>query len=138
MKILFDSNDLYDVEDIDIIIDELAYVLQTNTRKPRGEVQGFLFKSQRSSRYGSICNNGQTGFSKKMIPNLLKAILSIESDSVVVWDNDGELLVSYHDHDGSHNCTIYPITKSKADRFANASYQQLNKLSENLVPVKTK
>ena len=113
MKILFDSNDYENEMDVDIIIDELGHILRNRTRKLRGEIVGFVFKSTRQSRYGAICNNGQIGFSRKMIPNLTKAVLSIESDSIVIWDNEGELLVSYYDHDGSHNCTIHPITKSK-------------------------
>lgn len=122
MKILLDSNDFMDEMDYDIFLDELRFILEEKTRKPSGEVLGFMFKSKRQSRYGAICNHGQTGFAKKITPRLYTAILSFDADSIVIWDDNGELMVSYYDHDGSHNCKVYPITKSKLQAIDNISH----------------
>lgn len=140
MKILFDSKDYENSIDSSIMIEDIEYVLEDKVRKIRGEVVGFVFKSKRESRYGSICNNGQMGYSIKMVSDLKRAILNIKFDEIVIWDNEGELLVCYYDHDGSHNCTIHPITKSKLQTVKNKehNFNKMLNYIETMTTMKTK
>lgn len=115
-KVIFDSNDYINEEDWEFVELDLAYLLLENVRKPRGQVVGYVFLSKRHSHYGSISNHGQTGYKKVDQANLTRAILSMSSsDSFKVFGENGILKVNYYDHDGTHECEIKPITKSRAD-----------------------
>lgn len=139
-KLIFDSNDYIENEDMLFIEDDLDYLLSENIVKRRGEILGWIFISKRSSRYGSICNNGQTGFAVKNIPNLTKAILSIDSDRIIIKGSEGELKVSYYDHDGSHNCILKPITKSRFETVERIKqdYNKMIDYAANIPSVKIK
>lgn len=117
-KVLFDTND-YLEEDYygDIVLDELNYILEEKVNKPRGTVVQWVLLSQRSSHYGSICNNGAQGYSDLKNDNLAQAILNIETDRVVLIDNGGVLQVNFYDHDGVHMCEVKSISKSKANYY---------------------
>lgn len=118
-KVIFDSSDYINEDYWEFIEDDLAYLLSENIRKPRGQVVGYMFLSQRHSHYGSISNHGQTGYKKVDQANLARAILSTSSDSFKVFGEDGLLKVNYYDHDGVHECEIKPITKSKKNAIEN-------------------
>lgn len=115
-KVIFDSNDYINEEHVEFIEQELEYLLSEHIRKPRGQVVGYIFLSKRHSHYGSICNNGKTGYRKVNGGDLTQAILSVSScDSFKVFSEDGLLKVNYYDHDGTHECEIKPIAKSREE-----------------------
>lgn len=139
-KVIFDSSDYMNEEDWEFIEDDLAYLLSENVRKPRGQVVGYMFLSQRHSHYGSISNHGQTGYKKIDQANLARAILSTSSDSFKVFNEDGLLKVNYYDHDGTHECEIKPITKSRADAVEGrlGDFDKLIKYAKTMPSVKVK
>lgn len=113
-KVIFDSSDYMNEEDWGFIEDDLAYLLSENVRTPRGQVVGYMFLSKRHSHYGSIGNNGKTGYRKVNGGDLIQAVLSMSScDSFELLGENGLIKVNYHDHDGTHECEIKPITKSR-------------------------
>ncbi len=130
VKEFFNSNNYLGEEDYYYIVDDLDYLLEENTKKVRGEVIGWAFLSHRVSRYGSICNHGQTGFKKIIGDNLAQAILLTDTDNIVARNNEGELEIIYSDHDGSHVCKIKPVTKSRWDRFERVINQDFDRAIE--------
>lgn len=112
-NLIFDSNDYLEENDDFYIMEDLDYLLSENIVEPRGQIEGWMFLSKRSSHYGSICNNGATGFARKDKKVLAEAILSVDTDRIVVEKDNGELKVTFSDHDGSHITKIKPITKSR-------------------------
>lgn len=139
-KVIFDSSDYINEDDWEFIEDDLAYLLSESIRKPRGQVVGYMFLSQRHSHYGSISNHGQTGYKKVDQDNLARAILSTSSDSFKVFGEDGLLKVNYYDHDGTHECEIKPITKSRADAVEGRldNFDKLIKYVKTIPSVKAK
>jgi len=138
-KVIFDSND-YDNEEFEFILDEFKYLLAKHVKTPRGKIVGWLFISKRNSHYGAISNNGKTGFARKNCVKLIDAILSIESDSIVIEDDQGELLVTYYDHDGSNVCKIKPITESRKSVIDNKEhdFNKLMQYADKIPTVKVK
>ena len=118
-KILFDTDNYIGEEfyDSEFMLDDLEYVLEENVNKPRGTVVQWVLLSKRSSHYGSICNNGAQGYSDLKNDNLAQAILNIETDRVVLMDNEGVLQVNFYDHDGVHMCEVKSISKSRANHY---------------------
>lgn len=140
-KVIFDSNDYINEEHVEFIEQELEYLLSEHIRKPRGQVVGYIFLSKRHSRYGSICNNGKTGYRKVNGDDLTQAILSMSScDSFEVFSEDGLLKVNYHDHDGTHECEIKPITKSRVDAVENrlGDFDKLIEYAKGMPSIKVK
>lgn len=104
---LLNNDGRYTLEDLD-------YLLSETIVEPKGEIVGWIFLSERFSRYGSICNNGKLGYKKVDKLVLADAILSeTSSDSFTIKNNEDVLQVDYHDHDGTHSCVIKPIEKSR-------------------------
>lgn len=120
-NVIFDSNDYLEEQDGDYIMEDLDYALSENIVEPRGQIEGWMFLSTRYSRYGSICNHGATGFARKVQKVLAEAILSVDVDRVIVEKDNGELKVTFSDHDGSHITKIKPITKSRVAPLERAS-----------------
>lgn len=140
-KVIFDSNDYVNEQDGEFIEEDLAYLLSEHTVKTRGKVVGYMFLSKRHSRYGSICNNGKTGYRKVNGGDLTQAILSVSScDSFEVFSEDGLLKVNYYDHDGTHECEIKPITKSKKNAIENRlnDFDKLIEYTKEMSSVKVK
>lgn len=140
-KLIFDSNDYINEEHVEFIEQELEYLLSEHTVKTRGQVVGYIFLSKRYSHYGSICNNGKTGYRKVNGSDLTQAILSVSScDSFEVFSEDGLLKVNYHDHDGTHECEIKPITKSRVDAVENrlGDFDKLIKYAKGMPSIKVK
>lgn len=119
MELLLNTENI-DWEDFEV---DLEYLLEDIVRTPRGEVMGFVPISKRSSRYGSICNNGATGhgrFSRDLYWGIMGA--APNTDNITVHKNDNnELEVHYHDHDGTHITVWKTITKSTLDKFSTTS-----------------
>ena len=117
MKLLLNTDNLdWEFEDLEEI---LEYTL--DIRRPRGEVVGYVPLSKRYSHYGSICNNGATGYGR-FTRNLIDGITGAASSSdriTVHKDDNNDLVVVYHDHDGTHTTTWKTITKSIIDKFSN-------------------
>ena len=116
-KILFDTDNYAGEECGEFISDDLDYILEVKMNKPRGTIVQWVLLSERSSHYGSICNNGVQGYSDLKNDNLAQAILNIETDRVVLIDNEGVLQVNFYDHDGVHMCEVKSISKSKANYY---------------------
>lgn len=140
--ILFDTNDYQ--EDWGFMEDDLQYILDEYTNKPRGEVAKWVLLSTRTSRYGSISNHGQTGYLDLRSMNLASALLSAtqHSERIVVSDYEGELQVDYHDHDGTHHAVVKSVSKSRGDHYNNViEYRPFDKkvaYIEKLPTLKTK
>lgn len=130
MTTLFNFNDYEDEMDFEYIKEDLSYILDENTKMPRGKATGYIFVSERSSIYGSISNNGAKGFSyKENTPSLLSAIINSlgngSSNNLSVENDGGILKVTFYDHDGKDDCVIYPVIKSKKDKV-DSMYQKVN------------
>lgn len=142
--VFFDTNDyLEEGDDYDFMEDDFEYMLELRTNKVRGQVSGYALLSTRSSRYGSISNHGQTGFKVvKNQDNLARAILRTEADRVTAEEVDGELVVSYYDHDGVDTAVVKSVSKSKEDRFSNvidySGFEKALEYIEELPSIKIK
>lgn len=127
--ILFDSethmnDEFYDGE---LILDDLAYSVEQNTTKPRGDVKQWVLLSKRFSIYGSICNNGAYGYYDLKGEDLAQEILNIETDRIVLKDNNGKLQVNLYDHDGVHMCEVKSISKSRSNYYNSVlEYESFN------------
>lgn len=137
--IFFDSDTYMYEEDFEYIVDDLDYLLKQYTRKSKGEIVGWLMLSHRSSRYGSICNNGATGYAELSGTDLSRAILTFSSaDKITLKDNDGILEVTYYDHDGTDRCEVKSITRSReAVIESNGTFEQIISHLETIPSVKT-
>lgn len=105
----FEANVAEDVEDV-----------LSNRLVIRGEIIGYAFLSKRESHYGSIGGNGAIGYNYYPRSSLGEAIVSMWTGNIynfMVVNQDGVLHVHYDDHDGTHNCTIHPITKSRENKW---------------------
>lgn len=115
MELILNTDNIdWEIEDFEDILEN-----NLNIRCPKGKVMGFVPLSQRSSHYGSICNNGAIGYGK-FTDDLINGILSAapNSDKVTIHkDNNNDLVVQYHDHDGTHTTTWKTITKSVLNKF---------------------
>lgn len=138
--ILLDTNDYLD--DYDFMMDEMNCILKRKVSKPRGNVVQWVLLSQRSSHYGSICNNGATGYLDFKTKNLANEIMNVNTDRIVVIDNNGFLQIEFHDHDGTHICEVKPISKSRANYYnSTLEYKPFDKKIEyikNLPSLKIK
>ena len=131
---LFNSDEYLDDNDGGYMLEDLDYLLSETIVEPRGEITGWMFLSERSSRYGPIGNHGEIGYKKVDNPVLADAILSeTSSDSFTVEIDEGILKVDYHDHDGTHSCTVKPIVKSRVE----AIERKLNSFGELIEYIKT-
>lgn len=123
---------------------ELDYILNETVAKGRGVISGYGMVANRSSRYGSIGGAGQVGYMKSNEVRLSKAILGVSSnsDKITVKDNDGELQVNYHDHDGIHHVTFKRITSSREESFNNmlviGTHDEIIEYLDKLPSVKVK
>lgn len=137
---IFDSNDYLEEQDGGYIMEDLDYLLSENIVEPRGEIVGWIFLSKRYSRYGSICNHGQMGYSRNNQTVLAQAILSVSTDRITVEKDNGELKVIFSDHDGSHITKIKPITKSRVAPLerADKDWDKFMSYIETMPSVKTK
>lgn len=115
MELLLNTDNI----DWETFEDTLGHLTEDEIRKPRGKVVGFVPISKRSSHYGSICNNGATGhgrFTRDLYWGIMGAASS--SDRITVHkDDNNDLVVQYHDHDGTHITTWKTITKSLIDKY---------------------
>ena len=139
-NIIFNSKNYELEQDGEYIMEDLDYLLSENIVEPRGEIVGWIFLSKRYSRYGSICNHGQAGYSRKNQTVLAEAILSVNADTIIVEKDEGELKVTFVDHDGSHITKIKPITKSRIaplERVDN-DWDKFMSYIETMPSVKTK
>lgn len=109
----------------------------------RGEIIGYAFLSKRESHYGSIGGNGAIGFNYAPFPFLADAIVSMWTGNIYnfsVENQDGILHALYDDHDGTHNCTIHPITRSRENKWfftrKRGSFEDIIKYIQSIPPLR--
>ena len=69
-------------------------------------VCGFI--ARRESHYGAIAGDGSVGYRITGLP-LINDILSAESEGFELMNVDGNLQVTFYDHDGVHRCELVKI-----------------------------
>ena len=119
LKVLFDTDNYREDELIyfEQVQEDLSAVIEEHVIQPRGKVSQWVMLSRRSSPYGSIANNGSTGYSDRKTSNLVEAITSVETDRFVLIDNDGKLQINFYDHDGVNSVEMKSVSKSRENYY---------------------
>ena len=117
-KTIFDTEDYYDEEmDYQDVAFYLGETLENHISRYSTEKRDWVILSKRSSRYGSICNNGATGYKKVLNRTLEDAVLSGNFDRIIAKEVDGVLCVDYMDHDGTHHGQLKSLSKVNSDKL---------------------
>lgn len=144
-KSLYNTDNYIEDEDYTYAREALEYVISEKIVKPRGQVEAWAVRVERSSpRYGYMANHGAVGFGAYDGGDLAEAILRFSggNDSYQITDEDGVVKVSYNHHDGSDIAEFRPVTKSKVDKFwdirHNSSHDEIIEYIEELPELKVK
>lgn len=119
--ILLDTDNYKEDFSQDEMLENLQLILEDNVKTPRGEVVSLILSLHRSSRYGSISNNGMSGYkdlnTDKLDTNII--FISQRVERAVIENNNGALQITYHDHDGETTCLVKYVPKSKKYQYEN-------------------
>lgn len=113
---LFNTANYQSIEDEDVFYTDYVefknfFSLISKTKRGR-KVKPLVCIGERSSHYGSICNDGKTGF---LVVSSLDELLSKGGDEFKFMFNDEDNTYSFEfiDHDGKTKVTFAPISKTE-------------------------
>ena len=94
---------------------------------------GYLQLATRSSRYGSICNNGAHGF---RYVDTIDKLFEVDCDDFDVTITSEGLAINYYDHDGANYTLLKLITANMIKGYDDSVYydEASDYVEEHIVP----
>lgn len=119
LTILLGEYDCDHDEYIEFEFDAIQVAVEQYEKRYRTEVVALLLEGHRSSRYGSICGHGQTGYRLIETAQELESMFHRYDNFDMVDSMTDALTIVLYDHDGSTTFNLMPITQSKIDANPN-------------------
>lgn len=119
--ILFNTENYKDIDDEFLFYDDLEeakhYISSISKAKNGKKLTRFVMLSKRSSHYGSIGNNGATGY--RIIDSVSDMFHGSWDDLKLIYnDNENKYTFVYSDHDGTTYAEFAPITHLEYDSIS--------------------